>query len=570
MHIWSNDVTWLLRFASRMKRAGLLPVCASGSLLAALGAGWVATRPEQGGSNPDDAARGVMTNDMIRNNLIKVNSLRLEATVLLREDYLERLDPTLPLPVILKDVGRKLLLSQSILPSKDAALEFDAFDLAFSDLCVAMRYKGMLSGSFLTGSSSEDDTAARGRHTAVDRLIRISALGWISLMQLRLMRLRQKIRFVMLKEHRELINRHFSPVAVEDMLNRAKRILDLPVHPWIAASESFTLPRPARTLWGLSVQSIGLDKGQVPDDACERALGTAEYYNNAVDPACQVDPVETLQTIRADIATVEDIIATLSANGVLADVMSALGYVSVGSPRAIALHGADLRPLYTNKIAFTDSVADLLDAAVRPHYPVDIYDPQRAAWIAPSSLAEKTLRQIFSGRTAPFITELAMSPAVPPMERDYLLERFPASKISYLDESYRGDPGLVVIQPDATQFLRSINLDPEVVKAGLAANGWGAQMATDSDGNLTWLELTRGKSYRPRYYSSITEDTWRRRLILPTNLAPRYLVGLRRGVPFATAEIGSRFITDEVIPEAVASADRVVDATLTIVEKAYR
>lgn len=448
--------------------------------------------------------------------------------------------------------------------SIEAALEKDAIRVPFAKVILSMAYDGLLKSGFFSALPQSEVSFERNQTPLLERGLLLTTLLRTLAIQTLFPRIRPILRYLRHPLSRIRLLQEFEPTRLEYLESIMDRVLGVPVHPWIAATEEASIPMNRNTPWGPSTPSILLERGTLDSTTVWDGRGqvtTAQRIEFANQMKAKLDPVMILDRIDGQLKEWKRLLIELDNGGRFAKVANQLGFTLPTRPLAVPLYGEAFRPIYFDGLNASEPISNLIEASYQPTFPAQ--GGHVSPWIGEEALVPYNGRDRINGNPSMWSEYTGLVSVAPEdivMDTSFQTNRFSPEMIKFRADAYKGDPNAMMFKATVDNLRQLQNLElPELIeRVRTNPAGWA---------HLLTLEGTTLKATRPEemaFYSDRTRMTWLTEIYLPRTASPTVMWLTVRGEPRDALPVISRFIRDTDIPQTSVPLDGAVDSLVRL------
>jgi hypothetical protein len=389
-------------------------------------------------------------------------------------------------------------------------------------------YERIVASKFLAAvRESEEGSALKSKISLLERAARFTILVSTIQFCLRLSRLTPWLELSQTVDTQFQLSRIVSAPALTWFNSEVSALLAVPELPWTSPTRRLRRLRKASTVWGPSVDALGVGRlDGIPE------MGERESYARigGGNPTWG-SPTELFETLSDIVRTARLEMQQLETDGRMGACLGLLNAAPAGAAINIPLWGDDLHPWYADGLTCSRDI-DFFSIPFQSVYPVDAYGAARTRWIG-----EPALKWVTPGNGSGTVT-LRVEPEQPEYSANYVNMVVDPRQIASFPRDFQGEPDAEIVPHTPADFAEMFSLSlPELEGRVQANSAWGVLFSMQAGTLVPTLES-------PWYMSSRTRRTWLAPFI--TEQAPATAVlGIHRGVP--PAPTGLKDVVDRAI-----------------------
>jgi len=441
--------------------------------------------------------------------------------------------------------------SMSNVPIRGASwteiIEKDTLRVPFARVALSLAYETIVKSGLFDKIAPPDTTTEKAPYAVLQRGQLLAALLRVLAIQTPLLRVRPLLRYLRMEQSKTRLREILQPANVEYWEGIVDRVLNMPVHPWIARAEEATLPANRKTPWGPATPTILLERGFLSSPWDGRGEPTREQRSEYADAMAQVlDPAILLESVQPLLKGLHTFMLDLDVDGRFAKIASLLRFVKPSTPRPIPLWSDSFHPVFMDGLYATEAISDLITTSYQIHLPAQ--GLHGTPWVGEDTWFTYTGAARIDGEASPWSENTGfylVSPTDVVMDEAFYSNRFTPQMFKAKSKSYRGEIGAVFFTATLESIASIIGRTvPDLTRLVIKHKD-------------AWRHIfeVEGDAVKPRnpseilYYSSHTAQTWLTPIELPRRGAPSIMWALRRGLPDSVMGVRARFLRDTMVPE---------------------
>jgi hypothetical protein len=446
-----------------------------------------------------------------------------------------------------------------------AMIEQDPLREPFAQVALTMNYERLIKSKIFDRLDPTEVQTDKGPSATTQRGLLMATMMRILAMQTPLLRIRPLLRFLRMPQSQVRMREELMAHELEHWESLIDRILQHPVHPWIAKAEEASLPATRMTPWGDASPTILLEReflkskwdGSGAPGPAERAAFTRDMNTRLDAPLLLEKMVPTIKALREYLIDIED-------GGRGQKITTVLGFTLPSAPTQIPLWGGAFHPIHFDGLNTNEPVNDLVAASYGIHLPART--PKAAPWIGEEAIVNYTGNSRMDGDGAPwgaYVGTINVAPEDIIVDASFHTKRFTPSMLKYISDGYQGDLTAYIFNPTPREVGAVFGLSEAQVRADVATNPsqWRHIFSVEETKGTTELKAVKDE---PLFYSEKTRMPWLKEVTLPRLGVPTVLWGMRRGLADTCLGVAARFIRDPQIPLPSIPLTGAVDKLVTL------
>jgi len=428
-------------------------------------------------------------------------------------------------------------------------IEKDPLREPFAQVVLTMNYERLIKSKIFDRLDPTEVQTDKGPSATTQRGLLMATMMRILAMQTPLLRIRPLLRYLRMPQSQVRMREEMMAHELEHWESLIDKILQHPVHPWIAKAEEATLPTTRMTPWGDASPTILLERNFLnsPWDGSgmptpeERAAFTRDMNQKLDAPILLEKMVPTIKALREYLIEIED-------GGRGQKITTVLGFTLPSASTSIPLWGGSFNPIHFDGLNTNEPVSDLIAASYGIHLPART--AKAAPWIGEEAIINYTGNSRMDGDGAPwgaYVGTINIAPEDVIVDASFHVKRFTPTMLRFISEGYQGDLTAYIFNPNPREVGSVFGLSEEQIKADVAANPaqWRHIFTIEERRGATELQPVKNE---PLFYSEKTRMPWLKEVPLPRLGVPTVLWGMRRGKADTCLGVAARFIRDPQIP----------------------
>jgi hypothetical protein len=167
---------------------------------------------------------------------------------------------------------------------------------------------------------------------------------------------------------------YVAPHIREEIITYATRVLDLPVHPWLAEAERFNIVVARQTMWGKSTPTMGLSSSPSDEGLWDEIMAWHSARNSGKgtdlrDMLLDTSPDSLLLGFYSQARELFEF-RDMLAQDLLSQATGTLSLGKVGAAPALHLHGDSVVPVVMSGYAANVAITDIVTVLAAPRWPL--------------------------------------------------------------------------------------------------------------------------------------------------------------------------------------------------------
>jgi hypothetical protein len=503
--------------------------------------------------------KGVETTDNIMTNpdaapwLIASQNLGLAGIVSFPRVYLKSVEP-------LRDALLKLAkpedagMAPNLKLSLDSIIDADPMREPFALIALVMGYEQIVRSSLFDKIPPAEQTTEKAPYAMLHRILMMTALMRTLSIQTPLLRIRPILRYLRMEQSRARLREGgMSDPQLQHWEAIIDKVLELPVHPWIARAEEVSLPTARITPWGDATPTILLERNFLasPWDGLGNP-SQEERSRYAADVNKRLDAVELLTTVQPLLLEIRKLMIDLDDEGRFAKVAATLGFTKPRGPVPVPLWSSSFKPVHLDGLNATESVSDLIALSFQPHLPVQ--GTTHSPWVGEDAWEHYEGALRVDGRTSTwseYVGSIAISPEDVVADMNFYTEKIGPRALRYKKDDFKGDLNHMIIKSDVDSVARLLGKETKAfVDMVLSDPGPWSHLFDVVRGAQGPTGIKPAKPGEDLFYSDRTRMPWLTTVDLPRRGVPTIMWAFTRGLAETALPTRARFLRDPIAPLA--------------------